>query len=268
MDYSANILILFLVFMFGASIGSFMGLVAVRMNPNKAKKTFKEIFVSPSHDDYSSKKLTPIELIPVFSFLIQKGKSKNVKNKNLPLSYLVLEIVSGLAAVLLFIRFESNLLNLVIFSIVVFSFIYLAYFDYLHWEVQLGLIIFNFFLLLFYYLFQLNQGLVELSFIVERLIACVIGIAFIVLFIILSKGKGLGLGDAWIMGIMGLVLGYFELFVALTIASVSGSLIGLIKAYFFTGKVKGVMIQFVPFLSFGFIITLLYGKYIVDFLYF
>lgn len=255
--------------MFGASVGSFLALVATRMNPTVAKKSFKEIFVSPSHCDHTGKKLTPFELVPVFSYLFLRGKSKKGDKKKIPLSYLVMEIISGLVAVIIYYMVgTSNLLLLGVYTIVIFSMVYLAYFDYLYWEVQLGIIIFDFLLVVSYYLVQIQNGINTFDFLVERLIACIVGIGFIVFFIVVSKGKGLGLGDAWIMGIMGLTLGLFQLFIALTIASVVGSVFGLVKAYFGEGKIKGVMIQFVPFLSFGFIVTLLFGNFIINYIYY
>ncbi len=254
--------------MFGASIGSFLTLVATRMDPTKTKKSLFEIFVSPSHCDHTNKKLSPLELVPVFSYLLLGGKSKNNKKK-IPISYLIMEIICGVIAVVLFFMIgTSDLLLLLVYSILVFSLIYLAYFDYLYWEVQLGVIVFDFVLVVLYYIFQILSGVNTWNYLVEHLMACALGIGFIVFFIVISKGKGLGLGDAWIMGIMGLVLGFFELFLALTIASVVGSVFGLAKAYLFEGKIKGVMIQFVPFLSFGFIVTLLFGNLILDYIYY
>lgn len=254
--------------MFGASLGSFLCLVAMRMDPTKQKKNFKEIYLRPSNCDSTGKNLTVIELIPVFSWLILGGKCKNDRTQQIPLSYLVVEIICGVLAILLISLYMSNPLQLIIYAIVIYSFVYLAYFDYLYWEVQLGLIIFNFLLLSSYYFYLYSVAQVDMNFIIEKFLACILGIAFILIFIFISKGKGLGLGDAWIMGIMGLSLGYFELFIALTIASVSGSILGLVKAYFFEGKVRGVMIQFVPFLSFGFIVTLLFGKEIIQYVYY
>jgi leader peptidase (prepilin peptidase)/N-methyltransferase len=254
--------------MFGASLGSFLCLVATRMDPTKAKKGFSEVFLKPSHCDSTGKQLTPIEMVPVFSWLFLKGRSRNDTKKKLPVSYLIMEIVCGTLAILIAWLYLDNPLQLIVYGIVIYSFVYLAYFDFLYWEVQLGLIIFNFFLFSFYYFFQQYNGEIDINYIVQKYTACILGILFIVVFIVISKGKGLGLGDAWIMGIMGLSLGYFELFIALTIASVTGSLFGLIKAYLFVGKVRGVMIQFVPFLSLGFIITLMFGKEIIQYVYY
>lgn len=255
--------------MLGASIGSFMTLVATRMDPSKEPKSFKAIFVSPSHCNQTGKKLAFWELIPIFSFIFLRGRSARDKRYKIPTSYLVMEVISGLAALILYIHIGfGNIPLLILYSVLTFSFIYLSYYDYLYWEVQLGIIIFNFLLVLFYYLFLIFSGTGSWQLLINKLLASVFGIGFIVFFIIISKGKGLGLGDAWIMGVMGMVLGFMELFIALTIASVVGSIFGLFKAYFVSRKVRGVMIQFVPFLSLGFILTLLFGKLILEYVYY
>lgn len=81
-----------LVFAMGASVGSFLNVLTDRLPRGKS-------FLGRSHCDHCKKILSPIELIPIISFLIQKGRSRCC-NKPLSHSYSSVEVMTGILFVL------------------------------------------------------------------------------------------------------------------------------------------------------------------------
>lgn len=85
-------------FVFGLIFGSFFNVVGYRL-PNKMS------LISPSsHCPQCNHKLTPIELIPVFSWIFQKGRCKNC-GKMIPIFYPIFELFTGIVFALIYIVF-------------------------------------------------------------------------------------------------------------------------------------------------------------------
>ncbi|MBD3363095.1 hypothetical protein GF362_05225 [Candidatus Dojkabacteria bacterium] len=248
-----------IIFFLGASIGSFIGAIASRLNPKKKSNiSFPKIFLTRSRCDNCGKILKPVELIPLLSYIFQKGKCTKCKSK-INMSLFWLEIISGFTFFIpfyLFFQFQQYTLEFVLVGLLLsFFFIYLGYFDYLYWEVPVYLILFAFIVFSVSYIFLYFFGKIELIKIVEYFLSGITGVSVIVALIALSKGRGLGFGDAWIFGLVGFILGWKGLIVVFFLSTVVGSLIGLLKAIFVNQKIKGTMIQFIPFISLGFIIA-------------
>lgn len=81
-----------LVFAMGASVGSFLNVLVDRLPKGKS-------LLGRSHCDYCKKVLSPVELIPILSFLIQKGRSRCCK-KHLSQAYSGVEAMTGVFFVL------------------------------------------------------------------------------------------------------------------------------------------------------------------------
>lgn len=77
------------IFIFGAIIGSFLNVVILRYN------TGESVVYSGSRCFSCGKKLTWSELIPIFSFLIQKGRCRQCKSKISP-QYPIVELITAL----------------------------------------------------------------------------------------------------------------------------------------------------------------------------
>lgn len=78
-----------LIFIIGMILGSFYKVVAERLPKNES------IITPPSHCENCKKKLSWYELIPVFSYLIQKGKCRKCKEK-ISILYPIVELGTGL----------------------------------------------------------------------------------------------------------------------------------------------------------------------------
>ena len=97
---------LIVFFIFGLIFGSFFNVVGYRLPNNMS-------LISPSsHCTSCNHKLTPIELIPVVSWLIQGGKCKNCGSK-IAIFYPIFELFTGIVfalkrTVIFLVRFAKT----------------------------------------------------------------------------------------------------------------------------------------------------------------
>lgn len=78
-----------IIFIFGTIMGSFLDVVAIRLSNNES------ILWPSSHCHNCNHRLKWYELIPIVSYLFQRGKS-NCCHTKIPISYLIIEIVTGI----------------------------------------------------------------------------------------------------------------------------------------------------------------------------
>jgi prepilin signal peptidase PulO-like enzyme (type II secretory pathway) len=93
-------------------------------------------------------------------------------------------------------------------------------------------------------------------------LAALIPSLFFAALIIITKGKGLGWGDAKLVFLMGLMLGWPGILLALLLAFGTGSLVGL-SLVALGRKTMRSPIPFGPFLAAGALITLFWGPAIL-----
>ena len=84
-----GVYIYFVIFVFGAIMGSFLNVVAVRLSREES------ILWPSSHCDKCNHKLKWYENIPIISYIIQRGKSRCC-NTRIPISYLMIEVITGI----------------------------------------------------------------------------------------------------------------------------------------------------------------------------
>ena len=84
----------FLLFMFGAAVGSFLGVISARYKEDLPIWD-KKIMGGRSHCEFCKVQLRLFELIPIFSFIWQKGRCRSCR-KFVGWRYLFVEIASGL----------------------------------------------------------------------------------------------------------------------------------------------------------------------------
>jgi len=94
------------------------------------------------------------------------------------------------------------------------------------------------------------------------LITGIVSFLFLYLIHLLTKGRGMGLGDVKLAFLMGLVLGFPNIVVAFYLAFLTGAFVGVILILLGKAKLKQ-KIAFGPFLVFGTIFSLLWGEKIV-----
>jgi len=236
----------------GLLIGSFLNVVIYRVPRG-------ESIVSPgSHCPFCSHALRAWELIPVVSFLIQKGQCRNCKGR-ISWRYPVVELLTGLLffiTALLSLSTETHparlLLNLSFVAVLVaLSFIDLDTFR-LPDVLTLPL---------------LGIGLLGAFFIPGNpsgweSVLSALGAGGLFWIIARVYPQGMGLGDVKLVAAMGAFLGFPSIFLAVFLGSFVGAFIGIILL--FAGRKRfGQQIPFGPYLALGAIFALLWGTKIL-----
>lgn len=250
-----------LVFIFGAIIGSFLNVVIFRYN------TGETILNARSRCFSCGKKLRWYELIPVFSFIIQRGKCRGCGSK-ISIQYPIVEILTGIMFLLitweldsqvnLGIQFPSLGYYFIIFSLLII----IAVYD-IHHKIIPNLFVYSFIILSFLNLFQISnfeiQNFDTLGFL--------IGISFFTffgLFWLVSNGRWMGLGDAKLMLGIGWLLGAYKGLVAILLSFWIGALVGLALIFFRKSFSLKSQIPFGPFLVLGAAIAFFWGDRIAS----
>ena len=115
-----NIFLYTIIFIMGTFFGSFFTL-AVHRIPRR-----EDITHTHSYCPNCNHKLGILELIPIFSYIFLGGKCKNCKQK-IRIRYLVLEVLSGIAFVILAYILKINAYNIKISSLITFAFLALYF---------------------------------------------------------------------------------------------------------------------------------------------
>ena len=235
-----------LFFVIGTIFGSFYNVVGSRL-PNG------ESIVSPrSHCNNCKHELTPIELIPIMSFIIQGGKCRKCHVK-LSISYLFYEFISGLIFLLCYLKFGISLdiiIPLTFLSMLII--IVVSDFEYMVISDEV-LIVFG--ILLIIEMILLNG----FSSIVDSLLSGII--AFLIMFGIkkigdfLFRKESMGGGDIKLLFFFGLVLGWENALFSIFLGSLTGFPVSLL----ILKLKKSNIIPFGPFLALGAAIIMLTG---------
>lgn len=198
--------------------------------------------------------------IPVLSFIILRGRCRNCK-KPISLRYPVVEILTSLVLLMVYKKFyfSFQFFGSVIFSL---SLIALAFIDLEHKILPDKITLSGFVFFLFYTLSNPSKK------IWDSLGGALVGAGSLLLIYLLyyfiRKEEGLGLGDIKMMLMVGVFLGVGKTFLTLIIASLLGSIVGLLIA----GVMKKGMRYALPFgvfLSIGAFISLMWGSEIISF---
>ena len=232
------------LFVFGTIFGSFYNVVGDRVADGKS------IIYPPSHCPKCKHRLTPLELVPIFSYLFQGGKCKNCKCK-IPLFHPLYEIFVGLLFMFSYISFGFTgdfviaLTFVSMLAIIIVS-------DYYYMIIPDEILIF----------FGVTLALEVL--LINGIDAFGISlfsgiISFGVMFLIklfgdfIFKTESMGGGDIKLLFFLGFILGWPQALLSIFLGSIIGLPISLIVL-----KIKNTnIIPFGPFLALGAIIILL-----------
>lgn len=265
------------IFVFGLIVGSFINCVVYRLESGKSFLRGRSYCPNCKHG------LNWNDLIPVFSFLYLKGRCRYCGNK-ISAQYPIVEISTGIIFIMIFnfqfLSFKEfsvfNFQNIIylLFLLVVASFLMIIFvFDLKHFIIPdkvlypLIAIVFLYrvyFLIIGHLVFFRYSGLgVGYSNLTNYLLSALFASAFFWGIIFLTKGKGMGMGDAKFAVFMGLFLGFPDILVALFFAFSIGAIIGIMLMAFKKKKLKSE-IPFGPFLIIGTAIAFLWGSPIVS----
>jgi prepilin signal peptidase PulO-like enzyme (type II secretory pathway) len=258
---------IFIIFIFGLLIGSFLNCVIWRLHK-------EEKITGRSYCPQCRHQLTWYENIPVFSFLFLRGRCGHC-GERISWQYPLIEIITGVLFLLSFIyNFQFLITNFqtifnyqfTISNLLTPNFLFLILRDWflisimivifvidLRWYLILDIITLPACLIIFITNILLGINWINL------LISGIIGGSFFLLQFLISKGKWIGGGDIRLGLLMGLALGWPNVVIALILAYFIGSISGIFLILI--GK-KGWSSQ-IPmgiFLSTGTIIVLFWGE--------
>ena len=255
-----NIFLFFSVFLFGLATGSFLNCIIYRLH------TGESFFSGRSYCPHCQHILSWQDLIPVFSFLILKGKCRYCSQK-ISWQYPLVELSTALLFVLIFnlqsiSTLSQSITTLYLFIISSFLIVIFVY-DLKHYIIPDKVIYSAIGIVFLYQLFRIwNFGNWDL-FRISNLGFGILPSLFLLAIILLSGGKWMGLGDFKLAFFMGLFLGFPNILVALFLAFFIGAIIGLGLIALGKKTLKSE-IPFGPFLVTGTFIALFWGRVIID----
>lgn len=244
-----TLFISFYLFILGLILGSFYNVVGLRVPVRES------IVHPPSRCSSCETRLKFLDLIPVVSYFISRGKCRHCGTRVSPL-YPLGELATGLLFVWMYLTFGiswETLIGLLLVSLsVIITVSDLKY-----------MLIPNRILLFFAPLFLVVRFLYPLESVWLHLWGALVGGGVLLLVVILSRG-GMGLGDVKLLLLLGWVLGLYHVIPAFILSCLIGSVVGGVLMLFKIVKPKQP-IPFGPFLLIGALISFVYGSTIIEF---
>ncbi|OGZ83610.1 MAG: hypothetical protein A2599_02330 [Candidatus Staskawiczbacteria bacterium RIFOXYD1_FULL_39_28] len=243
-------------FLLGVCIGSFLNCVVYRLESKKS-------LAGRSFCPHCKHILSWKDLIPVLSFLFLKGKCRYCKEK-ISWQYPAVEVATGLIFLLILnFKFEilnqfeiTEFLNLGFLFYVSSALIVIFIYDLKHYLIPDKVLFPAIFITLIF-------RLIFISGFLNYLLAVLIASGFFLAIFLVSGGKWMGFGDVKLAILMGLLLGFPNILVALFLAFFLGAIIGT-AGMIFKRKTLKSEIPFGPFLIAGTFLALFWGQQIIN----
>ena len=229
-----------LLFLFGLGVGSFLNVVIWRLNYGYSPIKGRSFCPKCRH------KLAWFDTIPLLSFVFLRGRCRYCQQK-ISWQYPLVELATAFLTVVTFSRFFSDLRVTCYVLLVTFSLIVIFVSDLRYYIIPDEVV---------YPLLAIS-----LLFFPKNILIGLAAAGLFLLLVLLTRQKGMGQGDVKLAGLMGLILGWPKIMIALYLAFLTGAFIGVILIVL--GKKRfGQIIPFGPFLTGAAYLTLLYGDQI------
>ncbi len=245
----------FLIFLFGASLGSFANVCIYRLPKDK------QIISGRSFCPGCKKKINWYDNLPLISYILLNAKCRNC-DKSISARYLIVELITAISFLLIFLSFK-NLYTIIFLSILILILIMIFFIDLENFIIPdslnfsiMGLAIVKNFVPSF------NTSLIHD--INQSLIGGIIGYFSIWLIIFLYKTlkkiDGMGLGDAKLMAGIGLLFGWQSIPLVLFLSSILG-LFFVAPSLLKKQKTMKSEIPFGPFIIIAMLIYFVFGDF-------
>lgn len=264
------------IFIFGTIIGSFLNVVVLRYNTgNKITKGKSKCFSC-------GKKLLWYELVPVLSFVFQKGKCRSCGSK-ISYQYPLVEIITGVLFLLIFLTkggpvfgWHLSFLPLLVtgyWFLITSLLLAIAIYDFRHQIIPNEFVYPFVFLSLFSFLFEnfnfresllFGNWKLETGNFIMKFIAGFVMFLFFASLWYFSQGRAMGFGDAKLALGIGWLLGPINGFLAFLFSFWVGAIVGIFllflskKSYNIKSK-----IAFGPFLVIATFLVMFYGDFLI-----
>ncbi|GEK90607.1 prepilin peptidase [Alkalibacterium kapii] len=243
-----NVSILLILFLYGLIFGSFFNVVGLRV-PNKT--LFKQ---KRSYCDTCERTLTWSELIPVWSFIVQRGKCKECKSQ-ISFLYPIMELTTGFLFVFTYYLtgFTSEfVLGLLLIALI----IPVTVSDIVYRRIPNRLLLFFSLIFVNYRLFY------PLDPIWDSFIGAGFALVLVFLIIVLSKG-GMGMGDLKYYTLFGFIFGFSHFLLLFFLSTLYGAVFGIVFA-----KIKNLgrkaKIPFGPFIGLAALTVFYFGDTLIQ----
>ena len=245
----------FLIFLFGASLGSFANVCIYRLPRDK------QIISGRSYCPRCKKKIKWYDNLPLISYIFLNAKCRNCA-KSISVRYLIVELITAISFLLIFLSFK-NLYTIVFLSTLILILIMIFFIDLENFIIPDSL---NFSImglaLIKNFIPSFNTSLIHD--INQSIIGGIIGYLSIWLIIFLYKTlkkiDGMGLGDAKLMAGIGLLFGWQSIPLVLFLSSILG-LFFVAPSLLKKQKTMKSEIPFGPFIIIAMLIYFVFGDF-------
>lgn len=217
--------------------------------------------IGRSYCDHCHKTLSTVDLIPILSFVVLKGKCRYC-NKPLSWQYPIVELLTAVLFTLAFYVLIStgtiSIVTILFYFFLISVAVVVAVIDIKYYLIPTTFVYGASLVALFYNYFNLSTPLFY-----EHILAAFAVALFFLIIVIVTRGKGMGQGDIVLVFLIGMVLGYQSTFAAMFIAFLFGALIS-IALIIIRRKRFGQTIPFAPFLIIGFLMSLFWGNELIN----
>lgn len=237
-----------IISLYGLLIGSFLNVCIYRI-PRQESIAFP-----PSHCPSCDTNLRWYNLIPVLSYVFQKGKCGYCKEK-ISLQYPIVELLNAILYLLTYIKYGLTL-EFFFFSIIFSILIIIAFIDLKDIVIPDVLVVFIIVITILYKI---------VSYIIchtpPQLLDSVSGLilsSLLFIIIIIASRGGMGEGDVTLIGSLGLILGLEKIFLTVLLSFILGAILSVLLL---VTKIKGRKdpIPFGPFIILAFITVVFWG---------
>ena len=281
MEFISNGLVVVLLSLIGVCVGSFLNVLIDRLP--KKQKLVKSRSICP----LCKKTLRAIDLVPILSFLLLRGKCRYCKKKidwTLPL----VEVITGALFALVFLT--TNGINAIYYILIGCVLIVVFFMDLKYRVIEDKIVLFGIISTLLYlslskflsvnllytnlvndkfgkyiiqsgYMSRVIRG--EIRDFTFALLSGLLLFLFFYLLVIITKGRGMGGGDVKFAFLMGLITGFPKIIPAFFISFLTGAIAGIILMLVGKKTIKQT-IPFGPFLVIGTAAGVVWGAFFVN----
>lgn len=244
-------------FIGGLIFGSFLNVVIYRMD-------MAESLMGRSYCRHCKAQIAWYDNIPFFSFLILKGRCRDCEKK-ISWQYPAVEIATGIIfAIVGYVYFDmansASWMTTIYFLGIMSALLVIFVYDLLHMEIP-GLILWpaigwaiGFNLFFDFKSVEIGNNILN-SVTYSGALAGLVAFLFFFILVVVSKEKWMGMGDAQLAILLGLILGWPKIILGLMMAFFLGALIGLILIALKKKKMSS-QLPFAPFMILGSLISL------------
>lgn len=242
-----------LTFIFGSVIGSFLNVCIYRIPREES------IAYPSSHCPKCNTPLKWYNLIPVLSFLFQKGKCRYCGESISP-QYPIVELLNGFLYTIIF-YFYGATIDFAFYSLLLSILVIISFIDCYHQIIPDTLVAIVFILTISYklLLFILYKIPFNLKY---NMLALLLGGGLFLLIALVSKG-GMGGGDIKLISVLGFILGLKKTILNILLSFIIGAVFSVILLLL-KKKGKKDPIPFGPFINIAFCITIFFGDCIIN----